>query len=253
MQHRVPLPPTNSLAAKKMRIAVVATILAESIDAHIFHPTYLFGDGNEARNTLSSQAMSSSKHESFCRGVLLAILPDENEEAATERVEQVVVEVMKYIKDLLPKDSIEGFISDLERLVRHAHEVWKETRMTRKFFEPVFDSNHFNNIECLSLDFGSLETSETGQERTSQGAGDEELLVVFPHLYLVESDQIAEPVTFGRVLRKSQSLAAAQELKEQLQSPIVGRASGPRPRRNRGKSISSQDNKGLGVQPFLGQ
>jgi hypothetical protein len=254
-QHRVPLPPTNSPEAKKMRIAVVSKILARSIDEYVFHPTYLFGDGKEVRHTLIRQAISNSEHESLFRGVLLAILPEESEAAADMRVRKVVEEVLEYVQDLLPEDRIEEFTSSLEKLVRDACEVWEETRMTRRHFEPHFESKRFGDIECLPLNFSGLRTSKTGQELTSQGAGDEELLVVFPRLYLVETDKIPEPITAGTMLGRSQSLRAAEELEKQPHSPIIGRAMSLRQKphhRDRRISISTQGSKGLGIQPFLG-
>lgn len=121
--HRIPLPPTNFRTAKRMGITVISAIPARLIDEHICHPNYLFGEGNEARELLLRQALVDSKHESFCRGVLLSILPEEIDDAADGRAERVVAEVLGYVEDLLPGNRIEGFGLDLRHLASTPLEI----------------------------------------------------------------------------------------------------------------------------------
>lgn len=61
------------------------------------------------------------------------------------------------------------------------------------------------------------------QRKSTEYTGDEELLVIFPRIYIVQ-DGGPSPITPGTVLRRSQSLAAVQELdRNKPSSPIVGK------------------------------
>ena len=110
LQHRIPLPSTNTSAAKHMRIATILAILARSIDNHIFQPTYLLEEDSGIRELLLREAVSCSKRESFCRALLGKMLPDEQADAARERAKRVAADVMLEVQDLLPPDDAESYL-----------------------------------------------------------------------------------------------------------------------------------------------
>lgn len=103
--------------------------------------------------------------------------------------------------------------------------------------------------------FDANTAGEIRQRIAIQGGRDDELLVVFPRLYVVEKNHVPEPVNAGTVLRRSQTLAAAQELEEQPVSPTFGRATSTRcrPQKPRNLPISVHGKRSSGAQAFLEQ
>jgi hypothetical protein len=237
-----------------MRVAIILAMLARSIDTHLFHPTYVLEEDSGVRQLLLRQAVRNSKRESFCRALLLSMFPEEQEVAAGERVNRVI-EDMRNVEDLLPQAKIEDFRSELGQFVRRTCKTWVTVQRIRERFEPSFELTRVKDLEWQALLFEASAASEKEPTTAIQGGRDDELLVVFPRLYVVEKDQEPEPVTAGTVLKRSQSLAAAQELEEQPLSPTFGTATSPRSRRvkPRNLSISVHGNGSPESQTFLEQ
>jgi hypothetical protein len=221
-----------------MRIAILLAYLARSVDKHIFHPTYLFGEGSEAREVLLRQAISNSEQESFIRAVLSSILPKEQDELAELRTGYVIDDVMWIMEDLLPADKAEAFETHLERFVLHAHRVGEVIRTERKRVEPNFDPVSSKDFEWRSFQFDSQASDKAGQKPSVQSVRDDELLVVFPRLYVVENNQDPRPLNTGTVLRNSQALAATEEIVEHPLSPTMGRPTSTRSRVRQGRQSS---------------
>jgi len=254
-QHHVSLPQTNSMPTKQMRIAVILAILTRSIDRHVFNSTYLLKEESGVREVLLRQAVHNSKKESFCRALLLSMFPDEQKEAAGQRMKQVIQDIMWNVEELLPSATTKTFQSDLEWFIWRACNTWVIMQHIRKRFEPSFELVRLKDFEWQTLLFDANVAGEMEQRTTMQGGRDDELLVVFPRLYIVEKDHEPDPVTPGTVLRRSQSLAAAQELEKQPLSPTFGRATSTRsrPQKPRNLSISVHGNNSSEAQAFLEQ
>jgi len=250
-QHNVPLPQTNSVPAKQMRIAVILAILARSLDRYFFHPTYICEEDCKVRSVLLRQAVHNSKKESFCRALLLSMFPEEQETTRGQRMESVIDDVMWAVKELLTPAKVESFQSELKAFVEDAGNTWKTMQHIRERFEPSFDLVRVEGYEWQTLLF---DTNATG-EPAIQGGRDDELLVVFPRLYIVEKNHEPEPLSTGTVLRRSQSLEAAQELEKQPLSPTFGRAmlTRTRPQKSRNLSISIHGERTSEAKAFLDQ
>jgi hypothetical protein len=239
----IPLPRSNSPAAKRMRIAAMLAILARCIDTHIFLPTYILDEDEEIRPLLVHLAVTDSKKESFCRALLLSIDPEEQTKRASERVERVIREILQHV---LPIGQYESFKSGLELLVKQACDFWRIVQHATEKYEPHFDLGHYADVKWQPLRFDDGEKSPT-----KAPDADEELLVIFPRIYLIEDDE-PEPATDGVVLMKSQSAAAAEEEaaeRRKLSSPTLGKAM-PRSRTTRVRNKSMSLNGGNG---FLSQ
>jgi len=158
------------------------------------------------------------------------------------------------VEDLLPATKVETFRSELEDFVQTACDAWVIMRRIRERFEPNFELVHLKDFEWQPLLFNVNFAGETDQGTAIQGR-DDELLVVFPRLYIVEKDDKPDPITAGIVLRRSQSLAAAQELEEQPLSPTFSRTTPTRsrPQKQRNLSISVPGNGTSEAQAFLGK
>ena len=226
-----------------MRISALLAILARCIDQHIFEPTYILDEEDVIRGLLMRLAGTNSKMESFCRGLLLSIFPEEQARNAAKAVERVVREVGWYIQDLLPVSQYESFRSGLEQVVEQARDAWHIMQRAKDKFEPNFELSHYEDIQYQTLGFEEVDISAIEQNLTSASEGDEEVLVIFPRVYLID-DAEPDPITPGVVLMKSQTVQAAAEMeRKNSSSPTAGKAA-PRARPNRSrKSISSNGGK----------
>lgn len=199
-----------------MRIAATLAILARSIDNHIFQPTYILEEDSGIRELLLRQAVSSSKRESLCRALLLKMFPSDQANAAKERIKRVSADVMQEVQDLLSSDNGERFKSDLEQVAQSASEVWWDMQRVKERFEHSFELVPCQDIEWEPLSLGEDADGDQGPTGDLR-ARDEELLVVFPRLYVVADDE-PEAITPGTVLRRSQSAVAARELERERAS-----------------------------------
>lgn len=257
LPHHVPLPRTNSIPAKQMRIAVILAILARSLDIHIFHPTYAFGEDSEVREVLCHLAVRESKKESFCRGLLLSLFPDEQESAANERIDSVTEHVMRHVHGLLLNPEGEEFEAGLSRLARSAYETWATIRAIKERYEPSFDGAPVEGFEWDTLLFDGDIVGSTDEKTAIHGGRDDAILIVLPRLYVIEKNQPPQLIADGTVLRRSQSLAAAQELEEEQMAPQANLTFGqtssnrPKPRRRRNASGSWNGSRSSENQRFL--
>lgn len=245
----IPLPRSNSRAAKQMRIATLLAILARSITQHVFQPTYLLEDKedrDEIRLLLVNLAVKDSKKESFCRSLLLSIFPEEQAKNARKAIDRVVRDVAWCVQDLALDTDMEQFRLGVETVAQKAHETWKLVQNTREKFEPYFHLINYDDFEWNVLSFSSGRTITVPENAASASKDDEPVFVIFPRIYVV-ADSEPEPVTPGVVVMKSQSTAAMEEVESNnASSPTAGRA-GPRSReiRSRTKSISTNGTNGF--------
>src|SRR5258708_4230115 len=114
MTHQVPLPQSNSDAAKQMRFAVFLAILARELDEHIFQPSYLSTEDNSIREVLVGLAMTEPKRESFCRALLLSLDPEGQAMNLDERKKTVVRNVGSCLLELLSPTQFQGVRTSLE-------------------------------------------------------------------------------------------------------------------------------------------
>jgi hypothetical protein len=217
-----------------MRIAAILAILARSINNHIFQPTYILEEDSDIRELLLRQAVVCSRRESFCRALLLKMFPDEQADSAKERVKRVAADVIKEVQDLLPPDNAERFKSELEQIAKSARDIWWGIQRTSERFEYSFELVH-QDIDWEPLSFANGEQIPP----SDGGSRDEELLVVFPRLYVVEDDE-PEAITPGIVLRRSQLAVAARELeKDRVSNSTFGKPPLARSKPQRVRKLST--------------
>lgn len=202
-----------------MRIAVILAILARSLDTYIFHPTYAFGEESGVREVLCYLAVCDSKKESFCRGLLLSLFPDEQDKKADERIDNATEYVMRHVQGLLPSPENEEFEAGLRQLARSAYETWTKIRTTKERYEPSFDVTQAEGSEWDTLVFDADVVDSMDQRTAIQGGRDDEILFILPRLYMIEKNQEPRLIADGTVLRRSQSLAAVQEAEGHQMAP----------------------------------
>lgn len=138
---QIPLPQSNSPAAKQMRVAAVLAVLSRALHRYIFRPVYLTenGAGDEGIvNMLRAIACDNAVREEHTRATLLAMLPDKQKVAAAKRVSIVVREVSWSVQHLLSALQYEAFCTGLETACKLACVQWMRIQAARMKIEPYF-------------------------------------------------------------------------------------------------------------------
>lgn len=249
---QIPLPQSNSGAAKEMRIAMVIGVLARLVDKYIFQPTYVLGDSSGLRDLLLRQAVVDDKKETFARRMLLSMFPEEQEAEAKIRRDWVIQDLVEdVLVHFLDPENIREFEKELENVVVQAQECWRTVQYCNQRLEPSFRYTHDTNFRWQTFEFQITNPREGKQPVSPVTADDseDELFVIFPRVYVVKSEQ---PITHGAVLRKAQFRAAAQEARENVsRTPFTETASTRHQRRSRdmsGRSEGSQS--GPSAKPY---
>lgn len=136
----IPLVPTNSEVANRMRVASFLRILASSALEHIFQPVYLTECGTEISEVIESLYHSDSAHAEWTRSVLLNIKPEEQAKNARARVKAVVEEVVESVDFLLqPAGRSDDFRAALQRWCEDAIQTWRELQHVEFAFHCLFE------------------------------------------------------------------------------------------------------------------
>lgn len=230
----IPLPHSNSPAAKQMRTAALLAVLARQLDSLIFQPNYILGNFDEThiRSLLVELATRESKKESFCRALLLSYQAIEQAANAADRVEDVVSEVSSFVQQMLTPPQVERFEKGLKYVVEQALGAWRVAQYSQEKFEPMFVLNHpgENTEHCWkALQFANIESITNASSGTTtpleNGSGNDKLLSIFPRLYSI-ADQEPEPVMPGVALMRHQIVTAANEYEQEQRktsSPTSGK------------------------------
>jgi len=120
-----PLPYSNSVAAKQMRLAAFLAVLGHTLQKHIFQATYLLEEPDDLSFVLSNLARNDPEKETHLRSVLLAayVDPKEHTKVAMERIE-CVVEDLKCFQNIIPEDSRAAFETALRNTCQLACRNW---------------------------------------------------------------------------------------------------------------------------------
>ncbi|KAK1982765.1 hypothetical protein LZ30DRAFT_769929 [Colletotrichum cereale] len=133
----IPVPSTNSFAAKKMRVAAALTILASALVEHVFQPTYLLGD-NELARLLTDLAFDDPEREAHLRSALLSLDPPRQKAHAIERAQKASSELSKYVSPLLPGSKQDQFTSALRAICQDARRCWARVLRLPDRVDPIF-------------------------------------------------------------------------------------------------------------------
>ncbi|KAI0857483.1 hypothetical protein F4860DRAFT_356862 [Xylaria cubensis] len=161
----IPFPNSNSVAAKKARIAAFLASLGSRLADLIFLPYYQEPDDEEGDQhgldaitvLLSNLSHNDSKRELHLRSVLLAILPEEQRKIACERADMIAHEIFEFLGILLSEDQQPKFDHDVRKLCRLAVESWDTLRPLKEKVEPFTQTEEDTEKYWLpaELDSGS--------------------------------------------------------------------------------------------------
>ncbi|KAF2723674.1 hypothetical protein K431DRAFT_344556 [Polychaeton citri CBS 116435] len=226
INENVPLPRSNSPAAKDIRCAVILAIIFYEIDRLIFLPTYL-EEAEHLRPFLFSQARQDSHQEAFCRSALLSLSTIKQIRNGKERVDQLVSKFVDFVHGVYARGQDENLRGDFRKLVESAQTAWIAIRQLRPCYEPSMNPRHdrYDSWQTLSFQNGNsgVATASSNGDRTKSKA----VLVVFPGLFVAKQnnallsskeESVPETVTRGIVFRESQTATAAEEVAQQEQS-----------------------------------
>lgn len=198
-QLQIPLPQSNSPAAKGMRISAVLAVLSRALHSHIFRPVYLFDEDDEALvKYLRNLEEEDPGREAHLRATLLNMSPERQMEQGAHRVKTVVREVSWLVQHLLTALQFEAFCSGLESACRLACEQWMRIQMAQlkiePYFGPPYDDFDWQVLELpefseglRQMDRGSP-TMNGGPVSMPSGTNDGEEAVVDGPLETVEAD-----------------------------------------------------------------
>jgi hypothetical protein len=235
MPHQVPLPPSNTNAAKQMRLAVILGLIARELTEHIFLPFYISLSDIDVLVDLAELARKDPKKESYCRAVLLAISPEKQETILEGKKKIFCQNVGSYLFDLLPAAQYDEFRQSLEFVVERACETWKFFQYSRNRYVTDYDLRDWGEDEWESFPFE--ENPDVSQQQGPISDTDEAVLSVFPRMCRLGNGGYL-PINAGTALTKSQCIGAEQELrKKESSSPRAIRSNSDR-QRTRGMSIS---------------
>ncbi|WYZ34031.1 hypothetical protein EsH8_I_000307 [Colletotrichum jinshuiense] len=149
----IPVPSSNSPAAKNMRVAASLAILASALAEHVFRPIYLPENDNELSGLLFQLADEDYKKGKHLRSVLMGALPDNQKKNASQRAGNVVSNVFDCIGDVLSRGKQEQFKSALEELCQKTCLEWTELQHSAELIETelVFQPYERDNWKMLRL------------------------------------------------------------------------------------------------------
>ncbi|MCJ1247115.1 hypothetical protein MMC30_004326 [Trapelia coarctata] len=242
----VPLsfPPTNTPAARYVRMAASLHIISRRLYTDFFKPCYIpeSADVSEAiKEILAQHYMIDARKERITRALFLSTYAPEEVDTA---IKQAVDTASKDVLELLsPIGGNEPFRKDLEKLFNEAAGVWREAQQSTKMVQASV-TDEFEDWSWAQLD--EFTSAVTGTE-AQQGFPKFDMLHLFPRICVPEDNHI---VSSGYVLWPSQNVVfvAEQEFSQWIASKrFKGGRNGSllgRPRR-----LSMRNNERNGAEP----
>ncbi|OJJ36064.1 hypothetical protein ASPWEDRAFT_69291 [Aspergillus wentii DTO 134E9] len=217
LEHHIPLPCSNTQAAKRMRLAMVLALLAREIDRNIFQPTEMVSGNSQIRKCLVDLATVDGEKESFYRAISHSIDPPAQMGMREANVSNAVNSVAAYMDGLFTDELRTKFRQSLEKIVRQAVQVWQPIQRGRRKYESDFERPLTEEDEWYPLVF-----SGTGPKDPKKGRLDKKALIVFPRIWMVENGVMAT-FTVVTQLEKSQpdfqsAAVEMEQMEERLRS-----------------------------------
>jgi len=186
-------PPTNSKAAKRVRVAAALHILATHLCDNIFKPCFIpesAEDGRTIREILDHQFMTGlRKEEKFTRALLISMYPDERVTAAIDRVVQLTTEEILSQLSFFLSDGLQTFSTGIAALLKSAATISMEMQKSKKMVEvSVEDGDFADRADEYLPDFGQLQPLNSPTSF--------EMLNLFPHVYVPEDEITVHPGAF---------------------------------------------------------
>jgi hypothetical protein len=225
-----------------MRVAVILGLFARLVDTVVFQPNYLLRKETDLRDILEEEATINSTKETYIRGVLLSMSPEEQDFNIKRGVNIIVNDLLNSVRVLLTSDALQTFRKALERLVTQFQAQWRVIQHARQKLETTLDYSPSVEHPWRVFDVRVADAKEGKYTPTEVSISNmEDVFVVIPRLYVLEAEALTTPITHGGVLRKADLDAAEDECRKSTPSGQNTRAT-PNRHRNRparGMSVTS--------------
>ncbi|KAI0539610.1 hypothetical protein GGR58DRAFT_512302 [Xylaria digitata] len=169
----IPLPASNSVPAKKVRIAAFLRSLGYRLADQIFLPYYMLhiSNGNHHQPTgidpftllLSNLSETDPKRELHLRSVLLAISPEEQMEVAYRKATDVADEIYINLGALVTPVQQDNFQKEIHGLCRMAVQSWDTLRSLKAKIEPFTETEEDTEKYWLPVELDSSSVSKKPQ------------------------------------------------------------------------------------------
>jgi hypothetical protein len=162
---------------------------------------------------LIRQAQDESRKEAAIRGIIQALLPKEQDSAASSQVKQACEEVIQIIHGLIPSALSPEFRERLEEIADEARDRWKDILRSKNAITPTFELEDYEGYAWNELWVNSDQVTMVvkARDRNNDDDYDEQSLVVFPRLYLWDMSR-EDPLSRGVILPVSQTATAKEEM-----------------------------------------
>ncbi|WKT38381.1 hypothetical protein QSH57_000199 [Fusarium oxysporum f. sp. vasinfectum] len=240
IQRTIPLPASNSPAAKQMRVAAGLRIYSMALADHVFKSTYLT-QNSDFEDVLRDLETEDPLHEAFTRAVLLKIQPARQTRNREARAKMVADQVSDAIADLVPPSQKETLKARLYQVSLEACNAWLVIQQLLGPVRPVFSlhmpedwvplpssvpqRNSKAGLSGVAREPLATRVENQGQEIQQPNAEsqpieiDDIMQVIWPAFYVTSSqqeddvgDQVPELVHRGHVITRSQGREAEIEM-----------------------------------------
>ncbi|ROW08516.1 hypothetical protein VMCG_03273 [Cytospora schulzeri] len=214
----IPLSPTNSQPARKMRAAAVLRLIALAAVEHLFQPVYLTEEGGELRDTLDVVYFLDPPRSHQVRSLLLNIDTKGHAANGQKRAEATVRDVFRSVRSLLV--SSDGSAVDKQGEFRRGLQKWcDDTRDAWMGLQPL-EIKFMVLFEVGKKSFrpGDWRRIPDQPTQPTQGGAPADGLVaedivaqLWPAFFASRKDGLTHRFKSGYVLVKPQVLAARRE------------------------------------------
>ncbi|KAH7213727.1 hypothetical protein BKA60DRAFT_95119 [Fusarium oxysporum] len=240
IQRTIPLPASNSPAAKQMRVAAGLRIYSMALADHVFRSTYLT-QNSDFEDVLRDLETEDPLHEAFTRAALLKIQPARQARNREARAKMVADQVSDAIADLVPSSQKETLKARLYQVSLEACNAWLVIQQLLEPVRPVFSShmpedwvplpssvpqrNSKAGPSSVAREPLATRVENQGQQTQRPSAEsrpieiDDIMQVVWPAFYVPSSqqeddvgDQVPELVHRGHVITRSEGREAEIEM-----------------------------------------
>lgn len=138
-RYGIPLPSSNSFAARQMRVAVGLSVLGEIFSRYIFRPTYIT-TGDEIDDVLISLRTESPLQEAYIRAVLLKVpvLSKRRLTGGESHTRKVAMSMLDVVGALIPAEQRGNFQSDFMQLYAKAAANWVPVQQMQEAVHVTF-------------------------------------------------------------------------------------------------------------------
>ncbi|KAI9771732.1 MAG: hypothetical protein M1839_002742 [Geoglossum umbratile] len=212
----LPIPTTNTPAAKLCRQAAALHIISAHITTKIFKPCYLHetpGADEAIKEVLRQQSLDETKLR-ITRAFLLMYPAEIVNKAILRTINTTVSDVVKILSPILG-DQTDEFRADLNELLREAVSLWRKAQYSREMVEARTEKEDYRDWKWLRR-FGEFD--DTPKPPTNFGR-----LNLFPYVYFRgKSHDI--PIYEGIVLWSDQK--AVTESEEECRKSMLAESQG---------------------------